>query len=357
LEFRFFNFFTKKRDEKTEKLRRSIAFDVQKISSEMSAREKSLLEKYFSSVTEHFVNFEGLFAEVDNRLSKLEVDHLSNFENLLTNVDGRLSKLEEDSRQAARQERRRQTALESLFEQQQKILEILERPQMSPPLEALMALAENFALAWKSPRTPAIDVLYGKLTELMECFGLSLVEETSVGFDPEIHEACGTGFDPFYPENTVLEIVSPGFLLNGKVLRCAIVIVNRQGAARVEEPLMASGKNQFAEFEPSEEPKGDAPEELPAEPSESSGWTTPEEFLITPNETRFSELGVSDLSRAALEEPPAASNETCFKRSEMEESEMGKPSEAGEPPLALDETRFSELGEAGKSSEEDNDHV
>ncbi|MDR2528461.1 MAG: nucleotide exchange factor GrpE [Synergistaceae bacterium] len=322
--FGFFKFFKKKKDQKAEKLRRSIALDVQKISSETAAREKSLLEKYFSDVANRFANFENLFLGVDARLLKLEADRLSNFENLLSSLNERLSKLEENSHQAMRQERRRQAALESLLEQQQKTLDILERPQLSPPLEAVMALVENFVLAYPKG-SPTSDVLYGKLTDLMECFGLSLVEETGVDFDAEIHETCGANFDPSYPENAVLEIVSPGFLLNGKVLRYAIVIVNRRLAGQLEEPRAAPGKFESNMIEEPRQVEAEEP--------------------IALGETRFGEFQPGEVgksSQAMTEKPPIESGEARL-------GEFEKPSQAAseEEPIAPGETRFSDFGIGG----------
>jgi hypothetical protein len=53
---------------------------------------------------------------------------------------------------------------------------------------------------------------------------------------PEIHEACGVDFNPAYPENVVLEVVAPGFLLGGKLLRSAVVVVNRLTVKEPDEP-------------------------------------------------------------------------------------------------------------------------
>jgi len=220
-----FGFFDKKEikaeskmESKIEKLRRLIVSDVERVCSETAVWELALLKKHFS--------------DLENSFSRLE----PNLANRFSNLDDRLSKLEEQSQQALRQEHRKQAVLESLLEDQQKILDVLERLQMSPPLEAMMALAENFALAYPAGSgTTEIDVLRGKLCDLMECFDLSLVMEAGVDFDPEKHEACGVDFNPAYPENAVLEVVTPGFLLKGKLLRCAVVVVNRRPGAEGEE--------------------------------------------------------------------------------------------------------------------------
>jgi hypothetical protein len=157
----------------------------------------------------------------------------------------RLSVLEEQGRQAQRQERRRQAALDFLLENQEKILknqdkvfEILERLETFPSPEPLMSLAENFVLSFLAePENPTSLVLYGKMANLLSCFGLSLIAETGCAFDPEKHEACAVRRDLSRPEDSVLEIVRPGFLLKDRVLRCAIVVVNRYNAETEGIPL------------------------------------------------------------------------------------------------------------------------
>ncbi|MDR3230004.1 MAG: nucleotide exchange factor GrpE [Synergistaceae bacterium] len=184
-----FDFFARKKELRTEGLRRDIVSDVEKIWAETI----SALEERFSA-------------------------------------------LEEQTQQIQRQERRRRMALESLLEGQNNALEALARLEMSPPLDALMALAENLALSFLAePESPMLQVLYGRLTDLLSCFGLSLVTDVNSAFDPEKHEACSVRCDFSRPENSVLEVVRPGFFLGTRLLRCATVIVNRCDAGLEDE--------------------------------------------------------------------------------------------------------------------------
>ena len=164
-----------------------------------------------------FVNKKELAAEI-----------AANIRNEIDELKQNLAGVEEQMQQNLRQERRRQMALESILENQDKILQALERQEVSPPLEALMSLAENFTLTYLSePDTPESAILFNKLSNFMDCFDLALVSETGVSFDPEKHEACEARCVPDRRDGEVLEIVRPGFLLRGKVLRCATVVVNR----------------------------------------------------------------------------------------------------------------------------------
>ena len=192
-----FGFFTKAKMQ--EQLRQNLFSDVKKICSEA-----------LSSVKDALVSIQ------DSLKASAE----------------RLSGIQEWTRQTQRQERRYQIALETLLENQNKILEKL---QPSPPLEALVALAENLALAYLASNDKEFSVLYRKLTDLLACFGLSLIIDEGSPFDPTKHEACAAFCNRARPEGSVLEIVRPGFLLKGKVLRCATVVVNRYDAQEAEE--------------------------------------------------------------------------------------------------------------------------
>ncbi|MDR1621256.1 MAG: nucleotide exchange factor GrpE [Synergistaceae bacterium] len=202
-----FGLFTKA--EIQEQLRRNVLSGVEKICS-----------AELSSVKDSLASLGDLLNSLAERFSGMEE---------------RLSGMEEGEQQAQRQERRRQAALESVLENQNQILEKL---QPSPPLEALAALAENLALACLArPADREFSILRGKLADLLTCFGLSLILDEGSLFDPERHEACAALCDRAYPEGSVLEVVRPGFLLEGKVLRYATVVVNRYDAKpRYEEP-------------------------------------------------------------------------------------------------------------------------
>jgi molecular chaperone GrpE (heat shock protein) len=127
-------------------------------------------------------------------------------------------------------------ALQSILENQNGIIKALEQQGISHTLEALISFAENFALMhYSKPVTPESEILFSKLSSLMDCFDLAMVSETGVQFDPEKHEACAARCELDHQDGLVLEIVRPGFLLRNKVLRYAIVVVNRHDYNEADE--------------------------------------------------------------------------------------------------------------------------
>jgi molecular chaperone GrpE (heat shock protein) len=144
-------------------------------------------------------------------------------------VSERFDGLDERLQQSIRQERRNQAAIESVFENQKTELSMLRGIRdESKALKALMAFTEGFVL-WRQsrPDSSEFQVLSAKLSALLDIFGLEVLAEAGVPFDPSLHEACAVRFDPDVPEGCVLEIVRPGFASGREILRYASVVVNR----------------------------------------------------------------------------------------------------------------------------------
>ncbi len=66
------------------------------------------------------------------------------------------------------------------------------------------------------------------LNRAFEKSGLSLVDPAGQPFNPEFHEAMATQPSADQPPGTVLAVVQKGYLLNGRLLRPARVLVARE---------------------------------------------------------------------------------------------------------------------------------
>lgn len=65
------------------------------------------------------------------------------------------------------------------------------------------------------------------LTKAFDRAGITAVEAQGQPFNPELHEAMVTQESAEHPANTVLQVIQTGYLLNGRLLRPARVIVSR----------------------------------------------------------------------------------------------------------------------------------
>ena len=132
-----------------------------------------------------------------------------------------------------RELRRLRTALESLFGQQTGIARTCALLQAGKEgVQAVMDFAEAFvlrALEEQDPR-PEAAMLRARLEETLRAFGLEIVAAPGVPFDPQVHQACDSESSPDLPDSSVARIVKPGFLLEGVLVRPAVVVVNRRPA-------------------------------------------------------------------------------------------------------------------------------
>jgi molecular chaperone DnaJ len=78
-----------------------------------------------------------------------------------------------------------------------------------------------------------VELIYNKLMKVLENQGLTPFDSLNMPFDVELHDALLQVPRTDTPPNTVVEVVEPGYRLNGKILRHAKVIVS---AAPQEEP-------------------------------------------------------------------------------------------------------------------------
>ena len=68
-------------------------------------------------------------------------------------------------------------------------------------------------------------LIYGKLTAVLENRGVRVISALHQPFDPNYHEAVMQTPSEEYPEGTVINVVSQGYMLDDKVIRHAKVVV------------------------------------------------------------------------------------------------------------------------------------
>ncbi|MGC8878697.1 MAG: nucleotide exchange factor GrpE [Anaerolineae bacterium] len=69
-----------------------------------------------------------------------------------------------------------------------------------------------------------VHLTYHELKRLLESEGIREIEALGQPFTPELHEAVATVTDPVR-SGLVVEVVEPGYMLNGRLLRPARVVV------------------------------------------------------------------------------------------------------------------------------------
>lgn len=66
------------------------------------------------------------------------------------------------------------------------------------------------------------------LSDVMDKFGVAVIDPASQPFDPEFHQAMSMQPCSDVPPNTVVAVIQKGYTLNGRLVRPALVMVSRQ---------------------------------------------------------------------------------------------------------------------------------
>lgn len=73
-----------------------------------------------------------------------------------------------------------------------------------------------------------VELIYSKLTKILEEQGVKKIESIGKPFDVHFHEAIMQREDKNHPPHTVLEEIEKGYMLKDKVIRFAKVIVSSE---------------------------------------------------------------------------------------------------------------------------------
>ena len=100
-------------------------------------------------------------------------------------------------------------------------------------LRELLPILDNFDRALQAARsepgaaavTAGVELIQRELLRVLEKVGVTAFESVGQPFDPSRHEAVARVHAPGQPEMTVVAETARGYLLNGRVLRPAMVTV------------------------------------------------------------------------------------------------------------------------------------
>jgi molecular chaperone GrpE len=100
-------------------------------------------------------------------------------------------------------------------------------------VEKILPVYDNLERAMQSDASSlesllgGIEIIVRQLYSVLESFGMEKVEAEACLFDPECHEAVVTDYDGELPDNHILEELQKGYKIKGKLIRPAMVKVNK----------------------------------------------------------------------------------------------------------------------------------
>ncbi|MBU2547991.1 MAG: nucleotide exchange factor GrpE [Proteobacteria bacterium] len=80
-----------------------------------------------------------------------------------------------------------------------------------------------------------VKLTYDGFKSVLDKFGVSQVQAVGERFDPNFHEAVMQREDPDADENTVIEEIQKGYLLNERLIRPSMVVVAKRPAGDGED--------------------------------------------------------------------------------------------------------------------------
>lgn len=108
------------------------------------------------------------------------------------------------------------------------------RGLMSPLDHIELALASMDSAQDIASLRQGIRMTFRELSSVLAQNGLEEIRPDNVPFDPNLHEAAATGSDPTKADGSVLNVLRTGYSLRGRVLRAALVQVNKVDAPKPE---------------------------------------------------------------------------------------------------------------------------
>jgi molecular chaperone GrpE len=132
----------------------------------------------------------------------------------------------ENARRRAEQEidKARKYALEKFAGELLPVIDNLERAMQS-------ADAEDAAV---KPLLDGVDLTHKSFITIVEKFGMEVIDPQGEAFNPDHHQAMSMQESVDVAPNTVLAVMQKGYVLNGRLLRPAMVMVSRAPSAGVD---------------------------------------------------------------------------------------------------------------------------
>jgi molecular chaperone GrpE len=162
--------------------------------------------------------------------------------------EGELTKLLEDARSKADdhwdQLMRTRAELDNLRKRNQRDLENAHKFALEKFSQELLQVWDSLELGHQAAQDEQADVdklregtelTLKLLTDVMQKQGIEQINPEGEPFNPEFHQAMSMQEREDVAPNTVVAVVQRGYLLNGRLLRPAMVMVSKAGAPSIDE--------------------------------------------------------------------------------------------------------------------------
>ncbi|SFU26945.1 nucleotide exchange factor GrpE [Xenorhabdus koppenhoeferi] len=155
-------------------------------------------------------------------------------------VDPRVAELEEQLKQAQTNERdailRARAEIENIRRRTEQDVEKAHKFALEKFANELLPVIDNLERALEAadrtneslqPMIEGIELTLKSFIDAVGKFGIEVVDDTSVPFNPEVHQAVTMMESEQHEPNHVMLVMQKGYTLNGRLLRPAMVAVSK----------------------------------------------------------------------------------------------------------------------------------
>lgn len=203
----------------------------------MSSKEQNVHEEQVSKEKE---GMESVMNESQEQVKSEDAQAEFDTQAELVQALARVDELEKQLQQSQKTEReamiRAQAEIENIRRRTQQDVEKAHKFALEKFSNELLPVLDNLERALSAadheneqmkPMIEGLELTLKSFLDAVRKFGIEVVEEKNVAFNPEVHQAMTLIDSPEHEANHVVDVMQKGYTLNGRLLRPAMVVVSK----------------------------------------------------------------------------------------------------------------------------------
>ncbi|MDC9777143.1 nucleotide exchange factor GrpE [Proteus mirabilis] len=203
----------------------------------MSSKEQNVHEEQVSKEKE---GMESVMNESQEQVKSEDAQAEFDAQAELVQALARVDELEKQLQQSQKMEReamiRAQAEIENIRRRTQQDVEKAHKFALEKFSNELLPVLDNLERALSAadheneqmkPMIEGLELTLKSFLDAVRKFGIEVVEEKNVAFNPEVHQAMTLIDSPEHEANHVVDVMQKGYTLNGRLLRPAMVVVSK----------------------------------------------------------------------------------------------------------------------------------
>lgn len=203
----------------------------------MSSKEQNVHEEQVSKEKE---GMESVMNESQEQVKSEDAQAEFDAQAELVQALARVDELEKQLQQSQKTEReamiRAQAEIENIRRRTQQDVEKAHKFALEKFSNELLPVLDNLERALSAadheneqmkPMIEGLELTLKSFLDAVRKFGIEVVEEKNVAFNPEVHQAMILIDSPEHEANHVVDVMQKGYTLNGRLLRPAMVVVSK----------------------------------------------------------------------------------------------------------------------------------